>query len=188
MGLKSMMENKLPGYNCGQCGFKTCEELLKSKKALTKCVFIKKDDEQDIRGVIDNLKADFILGSIKDECSCREFVLLTINKKVNKGDIIRYRPMGCPIIHFAKVFEKQGNILGVHLVGPKYSKKFKDVGICLIIGFEGIVKKGRVPELCETIKFIPEYCMMQKVHSAVVVQVENKLVKLEGIDLKVFQR
>jgi uncharacterized Fe-S cluster-containing protein len=56
----------------------------------------------------------------------------------------------------------------------------------MILAFEGIVSKGTIPKVGQTVKFIPEYCMMQKVHSGMVVGVEGKKVRIEGIDLKVW--
>ncbi|MCD4843559.1 MAG: Fe-S cluster domain protein [Methanosarcinales archaeon] len=54
------------------------------------------------------------------------------------------------------------------------------------MGFDGMVTKGRVPDVSETVKFLPEHCMMQKVHSGVVVHSEGKRVRIESIDLKVW--
>ena len=38
----------------------------------------------------------------------------------------------------------------------------------------------------QTVRFLPEHCMMQKVHSGVVVHSEAAMVQIEGIDLKVW--
>ena len=43
-----------------------------------------------------------------------------------------------------------------------------------------------VVEVGETVRFLPEHCMMQKVHSGVVVHFEGARVRIEGIDLKVW--
>jgi uncharacterized Fe-S cluster-containing protein len=45
-----------------------------------------------------------------------------------------------------------------------------------------------VPNVCDTVVFIPEGCMMQKAHSGAVVHVEGKRLKIEGIDLKVWNK
>jgi uncharacterized protein len=37
---------------------------------------------------------------------------------LKEGDIFRYRPLGCPITHFAKVLKNDRGIVTVHLVGP----------------------------------------------------------------------
>jgi uncharacterized Fe-S cluster-containing protein len=52
--------------------------------------------------------------------------------------------------------------------------------------FEGIVMIGKIPSLCQTVKFLPEHCMMQKVHSGIVVSVEGRRLRIEAIDLKVW--
>ena len=36
------------------------------------------------------------------------------------------------------------------------------------------------------VRFLPEHCMMQKVHSGVVVHSEGTMVRIDGIDLKVW--
>ena len=38
----------------------------------------------------------------------------------------------------------------------------------------------------ETVKFIPTHCMMQKVHSGIVVGIEDRNIRIEAIDLKVW--
>jgi uncharacterized protein len=55
-----------------------------------------------------------------------------------------------------------------------------------VMAFDGIVSKGRVPDVGQTVKFLPEHCMMQKVHSGVVVHSEGNRLRIEGIDLKVW--
>jgi uncharacterized protein len=78
----------------------------------------------------------------------------------------------------------------VHLVGPVHLLQGlpapEDIGICLVAAFEGTVSRGRRPEVGETVRFLPEHCMMQKVHSGVVVHSEGAMVRIEGIDLKVW--
>jgi uncharacterized Fe-S cluster-containing protein len=49
----------------------------------------------------------------------------------------------------------------------------------------GVVACGRVPDVGETVRFLPEHCMMQKVYSGVVVHSEGDWVRIESIDLKV---
>jgi len=43
-------------------------------------------------------------------------------------------------------------------------------------------------EVGETVRFLPEHCMMQNVHSGVVVHFKGNAERIEGIDLKVLQR
>lgn len=44
-----LLEQSLPGYNCGACGYGSCsgmsEALLKDKDAINKCKFVKNKDE-----------------------------------------------------------------------------------------------------------------------------------------------
>ena len=65
----------------------------------------------------------------------------------------------------------------MHLVGPVHLLQGlpapEDIGICMVAAFEGTVSRGRRPEVGETVRFLPEHCMMQKVHSGVVVHSEG---------------
>ncbi|HML26212.1 MAG TPA: (Fe-S)-binding protein, partial [Methanomethylovorans sp.] len=103
-----------------------------------------------------------------EERSCREDIHpLDGSLEIEIGDILRYRPLGCPITHFAKVIDKSPGVYTVHIVGPlhrlgKNEFSFKDAGLCMILAFEGMVVKGKVPSVCQTVKFLPEHCMMQK--------------------------
>ncbi|UEC40229.1 Fe-S cluster domain protein [Methanothrix sp.] len=53
------------------------------------------------------------------------------------------------------------------------------------MAFEGTVCRGRRPEVGETVRFLSEHYMMQKVHSGAVVHSEGMRGRIEGIDLKV---
>jgi uncharacterized Fe-S cluster-containing protein len=150
------------------------------------------EKDEDIVGVIDGQKADFMLSPLKKESSCREDIHpFDGSVEIKIGDLLRYRPLGCPITHFAKVIDVVPGIYTIHLVGPLHRLgqedfQFKDVGLAMILAFEGIVSKGKLPKVGQTVRFIPEYCMMQKVHSGMVVGVEGKKVRIEAIDLKVW--
>jgi hypothetical protein len=203
----------LPGYNCGSCGFRQCRDFaaqLKSSEDLQRCPFLERDTfrenlekltalvgtdkslEEKIIGIIDGLEADFMLAPLRDECSCREFIHpFDGSVEIQVGDFIRYRPLACPVTHFAKVIDMDPGIYTIHLVGPLHRLgredfKFKDLGLCMILAFEGRISRGQLPKVGQTVKFIPEYCMMQKVHSGMVVGVEGKDIRIEGIDLKVW--
>jgi uncharacterized Fe-S cluster-containing protein len=203
----------LPGYNCGSCGFRQCRDFaaqLKSPEDLRRCPFLERDifrdnlgklsalvgadisPEEKITGIIDGLEADFMLAPLRDECSCREFIHpFNGSIEINIGDLLRYRPLGCPVTHFAKVIDIDPGIYTIHLVGPLHRLgredfKFKDIGLCMILAFEGRVSRGKLPKVGQTVKFVPEYCMMQKVHSGMVVSVEGRDIRIEGIDLKVW--
>ena len=61
-----------------------------------------------------------------------------------------------------------------------------DIGLAMVLAFEGTISRGKRPNVGETVRFLPEHCMMQKVHSRVVVHSEGARVRIEGIDLKVW--
>ncbi len=87
-----------------------------------------------IIGVMDNYEADIILKPLHGEESCRTLYPFT-RGKIKAGEIIRYRPLGCPIIHFAKVLEENHGLITVHLVGPCHridseaEFEYKDIGV-----------------------------------------------------------
>lgn len=206
----------LPGYNCGECGSRQCgdfrDELIEGKASPSDCPHLESErfkantpkilkllgsqrtTDKTIRGVIDGLVADFTIAPLPGESSCRED-LYPFDRKVDvdslKGKFIRYRPLGCPVTHFAKVLETRRGILTVHLVGPinrlrEDKVELEDIGICMVAAFDGVVGRGKIPRVGQTVKFVPEHCMMQKVHSGVIVHSEGSRVRIEGIDLKVF--
>lgn len=223
------IERLLPGYNCGECGFKSCREfaraLLKGtdrgreieielcphlglEKHREKRAEIEEtlprlrrllaegrggeEGEAEIRGVIDGLAADFALAPLPGEPSCREDVHpFDRDLEFEVGDVLRYRPLGCPVTHFGKVIKIDHGLVTVHVVGPRHllgDRDFAplDVGVSLVAAFEGVVLRGRVPGVGETVRFLPDHCMMQKVHSGVIVHSEGRMVRIEGIDLKVW--
>ena len=146
---------------------------------------------EEIVGLIDHLGADFVLSPLEGETSCKEDLhIFDRNIQVEIGDIIRYRPWGCPVTHFAEILEVNHGIVTVHIVGPLHrighDMKWIDTGICMVVAFEGLVTKGDVPDVGATVRFLPEHCMMGKVHSGVIVHSEGIRVRIEGIDLKVW--
>ena len=149
-------------------------------------------DAQEIVGVIDGLRADFTLAPLPGEPSCREDLFpFDSEAQFAQGSVLRYRPLGCPITHFGRVLKVSHGLLTVHIVGPRHLLgddhfEFQDVGICMVAAFEGTISRGRAPEVGETVRFLPEHCMMQKVHSGVVVHSEGRMVRIEGVDLKVW--
>ncbi|MBI4813425.1 (Fe-S)-binding protein [Methanobacterium sp.] len=205
----------LPGYNCGICGYARCDEfagaLLRGQVPLEKCRFMSQEIFQDdlaklkeilketkiipekekIVGVMDGYEADIILKPIPGEESCRETLYPFTREEIKQGEIIRYRPLGCPVTHFAKVLSENHGLITVHLVGPCHRLDsetefdYKEVGVCMVGGFEGLIE-GELPRVGETVRFLPYHCMMQKVHSGVVVQLEGRRAIIEGIDLKVW--
>jgi uncharacterized Fe-S cluster-containing protein len=205
----------LPGFNCGICGYARCDEfageLLKKGTQLENCRFLFQEifeenreelekilkeqkiipAEEKFVGVLDGYEADFILKPLPEENSCREVLYPFSRVELKEGDIIKYRPWGCPIIHFAKILTENNGLITVHIIGPCHRMDtevefdYLDVGLCMVSGFEGIIE-GKLPRVGETVRFIPWHCMMQKVHSGVVVQLEGRKAIIEGIDLKVW--
>ncbi|MDD2836790.1 MAG: (Fe-S)-binding protein [Methanothrix sp.] len=147
---------------------------------------------EGITGLKSDRKADFSLGPIPGEPSCREDLYpFGRTADIMPGDVLRYRALGCPVIHFARVMRYNQGIATVHLAGPHQllSDEFhyKDVGICMVTSFEGSVNHGRIPDVGETVKFLPSHCRMQQVHSGVIVLSEGNKLRIEGIDLKVWR-
>ena len=211
--IKNIIKN-LPSFNCGACGFQKCEEfanaLANSTTELKNCSILLQErfatnkkalsqllnvtycidkPKENIYGLIDNCEADFILEPLPGEHSCRETLYPFSKEEINVGDIVRYRPLACPMIHFGKVLNSGKGLITVSMVGPcnrlEGNMNFKDIGVCMVGGFEGIIK-GKLPQVCDTVRFLPSHCMMQKVHSGVVVQLENRKVIIEGIHLAVW--
>ena len=118
----------------------------------------------------------------------RTCIPLIPEANLKEGDIFRYRPLGCPITHFARVLKSDRGVVTVHLVGPVHLLKGlpapEDIGLAMVLAFEGTISRGKRPEVGETVRFLPEHCMMQKVHSGVVVHSEGNRVRIEGIDLE----
>ena len=207
--------NKLPGFNCGKCGYSRCDEfanaLLNKDKDTSDCSVLlheeykekrnyineilnalpdKNNRTEKIKGLIDAYEADITLEPLSGEHSCREVLLPMSNPQIQVNDIVRYRPLGCPIIHFAKIIEVNDLLLSVHITGPcnrlnNNDVEFIDIGPCMIIAFHGKYK-GKNIKVGETVRFLPKHCMMQKIHSGVVVNIESNNVIIEGIDLKVW--
>ncbi|MCX6676949.1 MAG: hypothetical protein NTU95_03270 [Methanothrix sp.] len=133
------IEKLLPGYNCGECGLSSCREFavkLVDVAGLDRCTILKQErflgraeqiagllacseKTEDIIGVLDGLRAEFALAPLPGEPSCRED-LHPFNPEAHlkEGDIFRYRLLGRPITHFAKVLKNKQGIVTVHLVGP----------------------------------------------------------------------
>lgn len=211
----SMVLKLLPGFNCGVCGYARCEEfahaLLKGETKLKSCRFLLQEifnekrqelesllkeervipEEEGYVGLLDGYEADFVLHPLPGEKSCREVLYPFTRKVLKAGDIIRYRPLGCPITHFARILNEDNGLITVHMIGPCHRVdpdvdfEFRDIGICMVGGFEGIIE-GKLPSVGETVRFLPGHCMMQKVHSGVLVQLEGRRAVIEGVDLKVW--
>ena len=124
------IEKLLPGYNCGECGLSSCREFaarLVDVAGLERCPMLRQErfsgraeeiarllacsaasseKSAEIIGVLDGLRADFALAPLRGEPSCREDLhSFNPEARLKEGDVFRYRPLGCPITHFAKVLK-----------------------------------------------------------------------------------
>ncbi len=124
--------NKLPGFNCGICGYTSCEEfayeVAEGNTIIDKCVNIKNENQCNCsvcsqehntsanKTWKDSLKRqyDFILETFEDEPGPRETILpynpmMAKDLELKEGDIILGRPMGmscgCPITHCGYVMK-----------------------------------------------------------------------------------
>ena len=201
----------LPGYNCGKCGLPNCRRFaaaLGSEKEPEDCPMLSQEryaeNLTELRDMMTKRKGskvsalvgggstDVILAPLPGEPSCREHIFpFDRDAKVVIGDKVSYRCLGCPIVHFAQVIAVDHSVLTVQVTGPQSrigidERPPVDVGICLIAAFEGQVMNDRILEVGDTVRFIPHRCMMQKVHSGVVVRSEGDKVRIESVDLKVW--
>jgi len=202
----------LPGFNCGICGFSNCENFASALHAgraeLNKCRILDQDRFKTNRyeleklgltnkfkkikytGLIDHGDADFRLYPLPGEISCRETLASFSHLKLQKNILIRYRPLGCPIIHFAKIISIEHGLPEVWITGPDRLAKNEliatDLGICMILSFQGVIE-GKLPEVGQTVKFLPAHCMMGKVHSGVIVHLEDNKTRIDCIDLKIWE-
>ncbi|MEA2076014.1 MAG: (Fe-S)-binding protein [Euryarchaeota archaeon] len=204
---KEELLKRLPGKNCGICGFESCElfaeEAEKDMGLLKRCIYLKEDHElEGIRRVeyaardIIGAEYDFILMPFPDEKSCREMILpfnpmLLGELNIKKGDIVVGRPMGqgCPVQHVLEVINADRfGVITIWVVGPLYSrdKEFKEIGPYNVIGFEGLAKVvKREPIFGHRQRFLPGYCMMNLGHTGLVNFInktkEGVYVRLEDI-------
>lgn len=203
----------LPGFNCGACGYVNCAvfaSALKERKAMPeRCPVFRQErfkeqfekineilnsanieQKETYVGLIDKAKADFLLHPLPGEPSCRETLACFSANKISKDDVIRYRPLGCPITHFARVVEIDNGLLDVWVIGPGKllgrEEKVIEAGICMVLSFSGVIE-GMRPSVGQTVKFLPAHCMMGKVHSGVIVSLEDETTRIDCIDLKIWE-
>ncbi len=182
----------------------TCESLLSAiklgQKKLSDCPFSLISSGKGSK-LIDFHKnpVDFVISAFPGEPSARKILLPFRSDLVEKwdikpGDIITGRPMGagCPVQHVLRVFDvsKISGVLTCHVVGPFFSRGLdvKDFEAYHMIGFEGIAKNIQTePEFGRRMNFLPEFCMMNMVHSGIVNLIADTesglLVRVEDIIL-----
>ncbi|MDD2330460.1 MAG: (Fe-S)-binding protein [Bacteroidales bacterium] len=203
----------LPGFNCGSCGYVNCAAFasaLKERRAgPEQCPVFRQErfkaqfekltgilssasieEKETYIGLIDKAKADFRLHPLPGEPACRETLACFSAHKISKDDVIRYRPLGCPITHFARVVELDNGLLDVWVIGPgKLLGREEtpiEAGICMVLSFRGVIE-GMRPFVGQTVKFLPSHCMMGKVHSGVIVSLEDETTRIDCIDLKIWE-
>jgi uncharacterized Fe-S cluster-containing protein len=201
----------LPGYNCGRCGRPSCRAFaahLREGGDVNECPLLSQEryaanraellevvisePAETFSGLVGGLSGDVLLAPLPGEPTCREDIYpFDRDIRAKAGDLVTYRPLGCPVVHYAKVLKVDHSVLTIHMTGPlnrlgAADYRPLDLGICMIAAFEGTVQNDRILEIGETVRFIPHQCMMQKVHAGVVVSSEGKKVRIEGIDLKVY--
>jgi uncharacterized protein len=202
----------LPGTNCKACGFTTCYsfvcKLLNGQVALSECAelahdkykgnfskietileTVKLQKSNKVFGLIDNMEADFVMHPLKDEPTCRVTLASFSTKPIIKGGLIKYRPLGCPITHYSRVINVDNGLIEVWEASPcNFGEEETpiDLGICLILSFQGKVD-GQFPNIGQTVKFLTNYCMMGKIHTGIVVQIEDGCARIDGIDFKIWQ-
>lgn len=203
----------LPGFNCSACGSKNCYEfaaqLVAHHAYPDECVVLLQERFATRRkqlsdllldleypstplptGLIDHVEADFQLHPLINETSCRETLACFASVTLAPGMIIRYRPLGCPITHFGQVIEVNYGLPDVWVVGPASLLGRTDeavgVGICMVLSFQGRISGNR-PSVGQTVKFLPAHCMMGKVHSGIIVHLEDDHCRIDCIDLKVWE-
>ncbi len=184
---------KLPGKDCGLCGFKTCRELaeiiLHDTDAIKRCIFIEthKDyqtpeltkDEITWKDILDR-EYDFVLQKYPEDPGPREIILpfnpANVEKlKIKKGDVLYGRPAstGCPVAHVGLVMEEPDYFNGLVVwcvVGPIHAReRGVNVGCYTPVAYEGLVKHARVDlQIGRRYYFLPRYCMLQSRHSGLI--------------------
>jgi uncharacterized protein len=164
---------KLPGKNCGLCGFKTCDEFANILSAdagqADRCIFLEDgaqcsgcsaEDRFEEKAVTwkDHLGRDydFILDKFPGETGPRETIILFNPANVEKlglkkGDIIYGRPAwiscGCPVTHVGQIVEEPDYFNGVVtwcIVGPMLARQRGiNIGYYNTTAYEGIVKHAK---------------------------------------------
>jgi uncharacterized Fe-S cluster-containing protein len=188
---------KLPGKNCGQCGFKTCTGLAEYARqhpdAVKRCIYLDPKTLQVIQPVAAELKEeditwkdvldreyDFILEPFPDDPGPRETILpfnpLNIERlEIKKGDVLIGRPawVGCPITHVGLVMEEPDPLNGTIIwcvVGQMAARdRGIEIGDYNPVAYEGVVRYTKKElQIGRRYYFLPRYCMLQSRHSGLV--------------------
>ena len=202
---------RLPGKDCGQCGFKTCAGLAEfaaiHPDALKRCIYLGQpaimpapllpaDEDITWKDMLGR-EYDFVLEPFPEDPGPRETIVplnpLNVERlAVKKGDVLYGRPVmtGCPVTHVGVVVEEPDLLNGVIvwcIVGPMAAReRGREIGHYHIIAYEGIVRHTRQElQIGQRYFFFPRMCMLQSRHSGLVnalAKRENGMrVRVEGI-------
>jgi uncharacterized Fe-S cluster-containing protein len=202
---------RLPGKDCGQCGFRTCarfaEHVAWYPDALRRCIHLAPPAPQGMapatapvawRDMLDR-EFEFVLEQFPDDPGPRETILPynpgnVERLGIKRGDILRGRPaaVGCPVTHVGRVVEDPDCFNGLVVwcvVGPLAARgPTTDIGMYTPVAYEGIVHRARVDiAIGRRYFFLPRTCMLQSRHSGVATAVARRgdalRVRLEGISI-----
>lgn len=202
---------RLPGKDCGQCGFKTCAGLAElaanHPDALKRCIYLGQpataaipilpaDEDITWKDMLGR-EYDFVLEPFPEDTGPRETIApfnpsIVEKLAVKKGDVLYGRPVmtGCPVTHVGVVVEEPDYLNGVIvwcIVGPMAAReRGREIGHYNIIAYEGIVRHARRElQIGRRYFFLPRMCMLQSRHSGLVnalAKRENGMrVRVEGI-------
>lgn len=193
---------KLPGKDCGQCGFKTCAALAEfaavHPDALKRCIYL----DQPVAMVtaftapVENItwkdmldrEYDFVLEPFPEDPGPRETIapfnpLIVEKFAVKKGDVLYGRPVmtGCPVTHVGMVVEEPDYLSGTIVwcvVGLMAARaRGREIGYYHAIAYEGIVTHTREElQIGRRYFFLPRLCVLQSRHSGLI----NALAKRES--------
>ena len=202
---------RLPGKDCGQCGFRTCAGLAEfaaaHPEALKRCIYLGHPAvmpaallhaEENItwRDMLGR-EYDFVLEPFPEDPGPRETIVplnpLNVERlAVKKGDVLYGRPVmtGCPVTHAGVVVEEPDYLNGAVtwcIVGPMAAREHgREIGHYHIIAYEGIVRHARQElQIGQRYFFFPRLCMLQSRHSGLVNAIARRedgmRVRVEGI-------
>jgi len=202
---------KLPGKDCGLCGYRTCRELaeviLTDPDAMKRCVYLESHKEYQAPEAVEGEVTwkdvlgrdyDFVLNKFPEDPGPRETILpfnpTNVEKlKIKKGDVLFGRPAstGCPVTHVGVVVDEPDYFNGLVawcIVGPIQARERGiNIGCYTPVAYEGIVKQTRVElQIGKRYNFLPRYCMLQSRHSGLINMIrktnDGYRVRLEGIE------
>lgn len=202
--------SKLPGKDCGLCGYRTCRELaeviLTDPAAIKRCVYIETKREDQVPEVAEEEPTwkdvlgrdyDFVLNKFPEDPGPREIILpfnpTNLEKLgIKKGDVLYGRPAstGCPVTHVGVVVDEPDYFNGIIVwcvVGPMQARERGiNIGCYTPVAYEGTVKHTKVDlQIGRRYNFLPRYCMLQSRHSGLINMITNTKdgdrVRLEGI-------